>query len=66
MKSKETIFVTIQVVQFTVHSSWLVAFLHSHNIMLEEYFSLTEPTGNTEKKYLIIFLNFVISVFSVR
>jgi len=27
---------------------------------------LTEDTGDTEKKYLIVFLNFVISVVSVR
>ena len=33
-------------------------------LCIAEYISLTEHTGNTEKKYLIIFLNFVISVIS--
>jgi len=32
----------------------------------KERLYLTEHTGDTEKKYLIIFLNFVIFVVSVR
>ena len=71
---------TVQGSQFTVHSSRLVAlrfFSISIILCIAEYISLTpvrwfpstgqaEPTGDTENKYLIIFFEFLCSIFFTR